>query len=76
MHAAVPGPQYETRAELRVLRALGWDSVSMSLAAETLAARDEGLRLAAVAVISNAGRRRTRRSWQAPPPPQRGSETP
>ncbi len=55
VHAAVPGPQYETRAELRVLRALGVDSVSMSLAAETLAARDEGLRLAAVAVISNAG---------------------
>ncbi len=55
VHAAVPGPQYETRAELQVLQALGADCVSMSLAAEALAAQEEGLRLAAVAVISNAG---------------------
>ena len=55
VHAAVPGPHYETAAELEALRVLGVDSVSMSLAAEVRAARDEGLAVAAFAVISNAG---------------------
>lgn len=55
VHAAVPGPQYETRTELALLDALGVDSVSMSLAAETAAARDEGMLVVPVAVIANAG---------------------
>ena len=55
VHAVVPGPHYETRREVEALERLGVDSVSMSLASEVRAAREEGLTVAAFAVISNAG---------------------
>ncbi len=55
VHACVPGPHYETRAELEVLRHLGMTTVSMSLAGEAWAARDAGMDLAAVAVVVNVG---------------------
>ena len=55
VYAAVPGPQYETEAENRLLRSLGATCVGMSLAAELRAARDEGLSVAALALITNAG---------------------
>jgi purine-nucleoside phosphorylase len=55
IHACVPGPQYETPAELALLRRLGADTVSMSLAAEARAAQEGGLNLAVLAVISNTG---------------------
>jgi len=51
----VGGPQYETPAELKVLRALGVDTVSMSPAAEVRAAHDEGMDLAVLAVVANTG---------------------
>ncbi len=54
-HACVPGPHYETEAELEVLRHLGITTVSMSLAAEAWAAWDTGLDLTAVAVVVNVG---------------------
>jgi phosphopentomutase len=54
-HASVGGPQYETPAELAVLRALGAQTVSMSPAAEVRAAHDEGMALAVLAVVANAG---------------------
>jgi purine-nucleoside phosphorylase len=54
-HASVGGPQYETPSELAVLRALGAQTVSMSPAAEVRAAHDEGMALAVLAVIANAG---------------------
>lgn len=55
VHASVGGPQYETPAELKVLRALGVDTVSMSPAAEVRAAHDEGMDLAVLAVVANTG---------------------
>lgn len=55
VHASVPGPQYETPAELSVLRHLGAATVSMSPAAEVRAAHDEGLDLVVLAVVANVG---------------------
>lgn len=54
-HAALPGPQYETPAELQVLRRLGATTVSMSLAGEMHALAKLGLERAVFAVIVNAG---------------------
>jgi phosphopentomutase len=55
VHGAVPGPHYETDAELDYLRALGATTVSMSGAPELLALQDEGLEAAMVSLIVNAG---------------------
>ncbi len=55
VHASLPGPNYETPAELQLLRSLGVDTVSMSPAAELRAAHDRGLRVAVAAVVANAG---------------------
>lgn len=52
-YVAVPGPQYETAAEVRVLRALGGDVVGMSTASELHAAVAEGLETAVITVITN-----------------------
>ena len=54
-HASLPGPQYETPAELDVLLALAASTVSMSPAAELRAARDECLDVAVIAVVVNSG---------------------
>jgi phosphopentomutase len=54
-HASVPGPQYESPAELRALRTLDVVTVSMSPAGELRAALDEGLDVAVVAVVTNVG---------------------
>jgi purine-nucleoside phosphorylase len=52
---AVPGPCYETPAEVRRLRAIGADLASMSVVPETIVARYHGMRVAAIACISNRG---------------------
>jgi purine-nucleoside phosphorylase len=54
-HACVPGPQYETRAELAVLRCMGAATVSMSGAAEVRAAREKGREVVVLAVVTNSG---------------------
>ena len=51
--AAMPGPAYETPAEVRMLRHMGADVVGMSTVPEVLAAAALGLRTAVVAVVSN-----------------------
>jgi inosine/guanosine/xanthosine phosphorylase family protein len=49
----VPGPNFETPAEIRAFRILGADAVGMSTVPEMLAARHCGLRVAAVSGITN-----------------------
>ncbi|HZD67998.1 MAG TPA: purine-nucleoside phosphorylase, partial [Actinomycetes bacterium] len=53
VYAAVPGPSYETRAEVAMLRAIGADAVGMSTVPEVIAARAHGLKVAAISVITN-----------------------
>lgn len=53
--AAVPGPCYETPAEVRMLRLLGADAVSMSTVPEVIMARALGMAVLGVSLISNRG---------------------
>ncbi|MDI6773781.1 MAG: purine-nucleoside phosphorylase [Verrucomicrobiota bacterium] len=53
VYAAMPGPFYETPAEIRALRALGVDAVGMSTAPEASLACSLGLKTAAISCISN-----------------------
>ena len=53
VYAALPGPHYETPAEIRMLRTMGADLVGMSTALEAVAARAEGLEVLAVSLVTN-----------------------
>jgi purine-nucleoside phosphorylase len=53
VYAAMPGPQYETPAEINMLRVLGADAVGMSTVPEAIQARALGLELAAFSCITN-----------------------
>ena len=53
VYAYMAGPQYETPAEIRMLRILGADAVGMSTVAEVIAARHCGLRVLGLSCISN-----------------------
>jgi purine-nucleoside phosphorylase len=52
-YAQVPGPQLETPAEINWLRVVGADVVGMSLAIETIAARDVGADVLALSLVTN-----------------------
>jgi purine-nucleoside phosphorylase len=53
VYAGVPGPQYETPAEVRMLRSMGADAVGMSTVLEAIQARALGLECAAFSCLTN-----------------------
>ncbi len=53
VYAQVLGPQLETPAEIGWLRAAGADVVGMSMAVETIAARDAGADVLGLALVTN-----------------------
>lgn len=53
VYAGLLGPSFETPAEIRALRRLGADAVGMSTVPEVIAARQRGVRVLAVASITN-----------------------
>jgi len=53
VYAALPGPHYETPAEIRMLRTLGADLVGMSTVLEAIAARHLGAEVLATSLVSN-----------------------
>jgi purine-nucleoside phosphorylase len=53
VYAGVLGPQYETPAEIRMLRTLGAHAVGMSTVHEVIALRHMGVRVAGLSCITN-----------------------
>ncbi len=53
VYAAWLGPQFETPAEIRFMRAVGGDLAGMSTVQEVIAARHLGIRVLGIAVVTN-----------------------
>jgi purine-nucleoside phosphorylase len=53
VYAQFPGPHYETPAEVAMVKVLGGDLVGMSTALEAIAARQCGLEVLGVALVTN-----------------------
>ena len=53
VYAGVPGPHYETPAEIRAYQRLGADLVGMSTVHETIAARHAGAEVLALSLVTN-----------------------
>ena len=48
-----PGPHYETPAEIGMVRAIGGDLVGMSTALEAIAAREAGMEVLGISLVTN-----------------------
>lgn len=53
VYAQFPGPHYETPAEVKMARVLGADLVGMSTALETIAAREAGMEVLGISLVTN-----------------------
>jgi purine-nucleoside phosphorylase len=53
VYAAWLGPQFETPAEIRFMRAIGGDLAGMSTVPEVIAARHSGIRCLGISVVTN-----------------------
>ena len=55
VYAGLPGPHYETPAEIRMLQTLGADLVGMSTVHEVIAARQLGAEVLGLSLVTNLG---------------------
>ncbi|MBM7825073.1 purine-nucleoside phosphorylase [Arcanobacterium pluranimalium] len=53
VYTQFPGPHYETPAEVRMARTLGGDLVGMSTALEAIAAREAGMEVLGISLVTN-----------------------
>ncbi|MEZ5091515.1 purine-nucleoside phosphorylase [Nocardioides sp.] len=53
VYVQFPGPHYETPAEIRMVRAIGGDLVGMSTTLEAIAAREAGLEVLGISLVTN-----------------------
>ena len=60
------GPQYETPAEVRMAGRLGGDLVGMSTALETIAAREAGLEVLGISLVTNQAAGISPNRWTTP----------